>query len=271
MHQADVIVLYNQEVAHSCYKMRFLSSEIAESAKPGQFIMIKAGGEFGPLLRRPLSIHRILASEGAVEILYKVVGTGTRLLSETKKGDFLNLLGPLGNGFKINTDLHAAVIVSGGIGVAPLLFLAEKISEKKIDLLILLGAKTKNDILAVSELENLGGEIKLATEDGSLGCRGLVSELLEKRLGPPGSPVSKIHCFTCGPRRMMARVAKLSKQYKIPCQVSLEAGMACGIGACLGCAVETKPREWENYFASQPHYQRVCKDGPVFDSDEVVW
>jgi dihydroorotate dehydrogenase electron transfer subunit len=255
--------------------MGFASSEITKSAKPGQFVMVKIGEELNPLLRRPFSIHRIVKNKAMVEILYKVVGKGTRILSEAKEGDFLNILGPLGNGFRIASDLNKAIIVAGGMGVAPLYFLAEKISEKKgSDISILIGGKTKDDILVTQRFEKLGGEVRIVTEDGSLGHRGMVSEILKDISILATTSFPETHCFTCGPWPMMAKVAKLAKKNKIPCQVSLESRMACGIGACLGCVIETKPWTQEsnsNASISQPCYRRVCKDGPVFNSEKVVW
>lgn len=222
-------------------------------AKPGQFLEIKISDGYEPLLRRPFSIHRRRGKD--IEIIYRIAGRGTEILSQRKVGEYLNVIGPLGNGFSI-LDSQPSILVAGGMGVAPLVFLAEKLAKSKT--LVLLGAKTKRQILCEKEFRDLGCEVKVATDDGSRGFKGKVTDLLKHLLPTLSSQLSTI--YACGPKLMLKEIALISKQYNIPAQVSLEEHMACGIGACLGCVVKTKDG-----------FKRVCKEGPVFNADEIVW
>ena len=268
-------ILFNTEVSPNYYKMGFDCAEIASRATPGQFIMVRVSNQLDPLLRRPFVIHRIrkantkgekTGSNSQVEILYKVLGKGTRIMSEMKKGDGVDLLGPLGNGYRIDSNIRTAILVGGGIGVAPLLSLADKIilkCSKLKSLLLLLGGKRIDDVLCVKEFRKLGVEVRVATEDGSLGHRGVVVNLLLDYLESRDySPGSSAHCFACGPDSMSKEVSKIIAEKGISCQISLESRMACAVGACLGCAVKTKTGDV---------YKKVCKDGPVFDSNEIIW
>jgi dihydroorotate dehydrogenase electron transfer subunit len=221
-----------------------------------------------PLLRRPFSIHKADGKQGRIEILYEVVGEGSAALSQRKAGEVLDIIGPLGRGFALNTPSENSgkdiVLVAGGMGVAPLFFLAQKLQESlakkknRSRICVLIGAKTSNHILCASELRRLGGHVSIATDDGSLGFRGKVTALLRRILDTRGCGVSNI--YACGPHPMLSALSKLAHIYAIPAQVSLEAHMACGFGACLGCAV-----------ATIDGYKRVCKEGPVFNAEEIVW
>ncbi|MBM3251783.1 MAG: dihydroorotate dehydrogenase electron transfer subunit, partial [Candidatus Omnitrophica bacterium] len=267
MFQLNAKLIKNIEVAPNYYKMVLAAPSIARAAKPGQFVNILVSEKFEPLLRRPFSVHRINSSN--LEILYKAVGKATELLSQKRLGINLNILGPLGNGFSI-LDPSFSILVAGGIGVAPLLFLAEqtRIQYPASRIKILIGAKNKKDILCAEAFKNLGCEVKIATEDGSSGFKGLVTELLKKFLATSHRPqaISKNRklaacslkpaaIYACGPKPMLKEIAKISKNKKIPAQISLEEHMACGIGACFGCVVKTKQG-----------YKRVCKEGPVFNA-----
>ena len=248
-------ILKNEQVAPHAYKMTLLAPEIAKKAKPGQFVMVRAIDGYQPLLRRPLGIHRIIGQN--IVMLYEIVGEGTKFLSQKKAGETLDIIGPLGNGF----DLRATILIAGGMGVAPLIFLAEKLKKQKP--LILLGAKTKTHILCEKEFKALGCDVKVATDDGSKGYKGFVTGLLKATLcHPERSEGSNKRCvvYACGPKPMLKAVAVIAKQHNISAQVSLEEYMACGIGACLGCIVKTKSGQ-----------KRVCKDGPVFNAREVIW
>ncbi|MDP3732411.1 MAG: dihydroorotate dehydrogenase electron transfer subunit [Candidatus Omnitrophota bacterium] len=255
----------------SCYHLRKPLKAIADHAyggsrqrREGDFLDIKVNDTYEPLLRRPLSIHRVRGDN--IELLYEVVGRATEVLSCRKPGECLDAIGPLGNGF--NYPLSAIryllpVLVAGGMGVAPLLFLAEKIKSGYTlyatrSMLVLIGAKTKNEILCEKEFKDLGCEVKIATDDGSRGLKGKVTELLKDLLLTMNYKLSTI--YACGPRPMLKEISRISKNYKIPAQVSLEEHMACGIGACLGCVVNTKEG-----------FKRVCKEGPIFKADEIAW
>jgi dihydroorotate dehydrogenase electron transfer subunit len=226
-------------------------------AEPGQFAMVKVTDGIDPLLRRPFSIHRMMGIEsGEFEILFRAVGSGTRILARTHVGDRLDVLAPLGRGFR--ADARRPLLVGGGIGVAPLLFLSEVFLSKGVQPKLLLGGRRDRDILCHEDFTCLAVPFSLATEDGTLGEPGLVTRLLERELAEKAAGTA---VFACGPMPMLAAVARICREQGVPCQVSLEAHMACGVGACLGCVV-----------AGEKHpYLRVCKEGPVFDAEEVRW
>ncbi|MBU4590714.1 MAG: dihydroorotate dehydrogenase electron transfer subunit [Candidatus Omnitrophica bacterium] len=241
-------ILQNKKVCGDYYKMALDAPYIAKNAKPGQFVQVRCSDGTEPLLRRPFSVHKVKGK--TVEILYEIIGQGTEILSERNTGETLDVLGPLGNGFTLSN--MPAVIIAGGIGVAPLVFLAEELAKKKIKAIVLIGAKTKNMILCEKDFKNTGAEVKIATDDGSKGCKGFVSNLFEKAVG-------KI-VYACGPAQMLKCVADMCKKKKMHCEISLEEKMACGIGACLGCAVKVKGGG----------YKLACKDGPVFNIAELI-
>jgi dihydroorotate dehydrogenase electron transfer subunit len=219
--------------------------------------MVKVTDGIDPLLRRPFSIHRMLGSEsGEFEILFRAVGSGTKILARAHVGDRLDVLAPLGRGFRL--DAGRPLFVGGGIGVAPLLFLAESFLEKGIRPKLLLGGRRDRDILCHEDFTCLAVPFALATEDGTLGEPGLVTRLLERELA---AGVSGTGVYTCGPVPMLEAVARICRNHGVPCQVSLEAHMACGVGACLGCVVA----------GEKAPYLRVCKEGPVFDAGEIKW
>lgn len=246
----DAVILEQQKVGPRHYKLTLSSEYIANHAVPGQFVDVKVANGTEPLLRRPLSIHRV--SGNTFEILYEAVGPGTKLLSQRKKGEKLNVLGPLGKGFSIECD--NLILVAGGLGVAPLRFLADEAVKQEKNIQVILGAGTKACVLCEADLLPISESLKVTTDDGSYGQKGLVTEILPSLL--------RAHCtiYACGPRAMLAEVARIARGNDFPCQVSLEAYMACGIGACLGCAVETVNG-----------YKMACKDGPVFNAEEIKW
>jgi dihydroorotate dehydrogenase electron transfer subunit len=255
MFLKKILILDNKEIASDYFLMELASPEIAQNSSPGQFLHIKCSRNHNPLLRRPFSIHRVI-DEKCIEILYKVVGKGTLCLSKRKKGEKIDCIGPLGNGFKLK-NMQTAIVVAGGIGIAPLIFLAEKLAKSKI--ISFLGAKTKNEILCTKDFKSLGAKVNIATEDGSLGYKGMVSDLLKDKLSSIVHHISSI-IYACGPKEMLKEIAFLSKEHKIPCQVSFEQFMGCGIGICNSCVIRTKQG-----------YRRVCKDGPVFNTEEIDW
>jgi len=255
--QLKAKILKNAEISPTFYKMRVESLYLAKNSKPGQFIEVKCSDDTDPLLRRPLGVHRI--SKNGIDLLYEVVGKGTAMLSEKKAGEEIDLIGPLGNGFNIAASTKAAILVAGGIGVAPLVALAEKLVRTGRKISVVIGAKKKSHLLCEGELRALGCTIKIATEDGSKGYRGLVTDLLRDMLAT--SYALRATICACGPAGMLKTVSKMAKEKRIPCQVSLEERMACGVGVCLGCPVKVKGGE----------YKMVCKDGPVFNAEEIAW
>ena len=251
-----VKVISNEQVRPGHFKMRLELPERWGEIRPGQFVHIKIGGSTDPLLRRPFSFYDV--GEGWFEVLYKVVGRGTELLSKAEEGDELDVLGPLGNGFRIGGSIALALLVGGGVGVASLFLLARKLRERGISVLALIGASTSERLLCVDELRSLGAEVRVATEDGSAGFKGTVVELMEEAIG--GLKGVKAQIYACGPIGMLEGVCRARKG--LPAQLSFESRMACGLGICLGCVIPT---------VSGRRYLRVCVDGPVFEADWIDW
>lgn len=279
-----VEILENKKIAWKYFKLSFRPPGIAEDARPGQFIQIRVSDGLEPLLRKPLGIHRVKKS-GIVEVLYEVIGKGTEILSSRRPGEYLDVIGPLGNGFEYSSPVRqfasSPVLAAGGIGVAPLVFLAEKLINRKTEKLkngktmVLLGGKTKCDILCEREFKDLGCEVMIATDDGSKGHKGFVTDLLKdvlRRTRDEGRGM----IYACGPRPMLKEAAAIAARYKVPCQVLLEEYIACGVGVCLGCPVKVSRlnSKLANPQTRKPAdyiYKMVCKDGPVFNGNEVIW
>lgn len=259
-YQMKSRILSNKRLGREHYLMRFEAGPIAKTAKPGQFIHLRCSDKVNPLLRRPFSIHKTAGK--TLYILYQLVGRGTEILAKKKTGEYLDIIGPLGNGFSYSRAKSAnSILVAGGIGIAPILMLARKLIQyqKGAGILLLVGAKTKRLILCERDFKTLGIGVKISTDDGSYGWRGMVTELLEDRLSANRCSSPAI-IYACGPEKMLKKVAEISRRHDMKAQGSLEKNMACGVGACLGCVVTTRSG-----------YQRVCKEGPVFDLDEIIW
>jgi len=253
-------IIANREAVPGHFKMTIEAPFIARTARPGQFVMVKTGEGDVPLLRRPFGIYRADKEGRSIEILYRIVGLGTRLLSEMPSGAGLEIIGPLGNGFDVNAAGDAPLLVAGGVGVASLLPLAEALTSAGADAVTLIGVRRSDELLAVAAFENAGAGVKIATEDGSRGYRGYVTDLMDEIIG---SQEGCSAVYSCGPQPMLKKVASISARYGVPCQVSLEATMACGFGVCLGCIVKTGP--------DGSQYKRVCREGPVFNAEEIAW
>ncbi|MBN1526178.1 MAG: dihydroorotate dehydrogenase electron transfer subunit [Candidatus Omnitrophica bacterium] len=261
MKQVKAKIVSNEQVAPRYYKMRLADRYLADNLKPGQFIEVRCSDGSDPLLRRPFGPHRIFSAKGVFEMLYEVVGRATTALSNKKAGEELDIIGPLGNGF---TMAKHAIIVGGGIGIAPLLALAEKMGGgKKSALQVVIGARTKEAILCEKDFKRLGAKVIVMTDDGSYGKKGFTTDALKTLLQTPNSQLLTI--YACGPRQMMQAVAELSKEYHVKCQLLLEEYMACGVGVCLGCPVKVRKDLVDH------EYKMVCKDGPVFDAERIVW
>jgi len=253
-------ILWNQRIQSKYYRIGFESSDISNHALPGQFVMVRISHHGAPLLRRPFSIHRLIKKNGkkiGFELLYKIVGQGTQIMAQLKNNDELDIIGPLGNGFQVPNMITKAVIVSGGMGVAPMIFLGDWVIEKRIKTDHYIGAKTNEDILCLNELSHMGIVSEVATDDGSLGQKGFVSELLMEGISKEKPDI----IFSCGPNPMLKAIAGIAKKNQIPCQISLETHMACGMGACLGCAI--KRPDFSNGFL------HTCIEGPVVYTDQV--
>ena len=264
-----VKILSRKEVAPNIYLMKLKAPEIVQDALPGQFIHIKCSKDNYPLLRRPLSIHRIDKEKGEIYILFQVVGEGTKLLAQRKVGDNLDILGPIGNGFNIYPESKKIMIVGGGIGVAPLLALCEESIRKGKEVRVFIGALKKELVIGEENFRKLGAKVDVATDDGSYKYKGLVTDLLEGSIRE-GWLADQI--FACGPKPMLRKIVEISLDAHIDCQVSLEERMGCGIGACLGCVCKIKVKEKNNNQNQIKYiYKRVCVDGPIFEGSEVVW
>ena len=257
MKQLIAKILENKRIGQSFYRMRLESGYLAKNSKPGQFVEVKCSEGDEVLLRRPLGVHRIF--NGGIDLLYEVIGKGTKDLSARKRGDSLNIIGPIGRGFDLSAIKKPPLIVAGGVGAAPLLCLAQKMAEKKIKPYVMIGARTASHILCEKDFKELGCFVVVATEDGSKGHKGYVTDIMRHLLMVIRCKASII--YACGPHPMLKAVDHIADSSGIPCQVSMEEHMACGVGVCLGCPVKVK----------SGGYKMVCKDGPVFDSREIAW
>lgn len=262
MESAQAKILHNEEIAPGYYRLG-LAWETPPIV-PGHFVMLRVEHGLDPLLRRPFGIYRVLGASGkgpyrgtGVEILYQVVGKGTEILSMKAPGETIDILGPLGGGFPAPKIGEKTVLVAGGMGIAPLYLFAAALKEG----LLLYGARDKRVARIAGEFKGFNCDIKIATDDGSAGRKGFVTELLEE----VATPLTVI--YACGPLGMLKAASAIADRAGARCYVSLERAMACGIGVCLGCAVKMKPSGGEE----NRNYQMVCSDGPVFDSREIDW
>lgn len=253
---SDLAVLSNVGIGEGAFLLKLKAEGIAPTVLPGQFVEVRVDGGNGVFLRRPISIHNYDEETRELELLIRKVGKGTEALSHCKPGDSLSIVLPLGNGFDVSTAGRRPLLVGGGVGVAPLLLLAKELKKRESAPVFLLGSKTKGDLLRLTEYE-AAAEVGLATEDGSAGVKGFVTD--HKFLSPDG-----IKEFTavlqCGPTPMMKAVAAKAQAADIPCFASLENKMACGFGVCLCCVTETVNGN-----------KRVCADGPVFNVKDLKW
>jgi dihydroorotate dehydrogenase electron transfer subunit len=251
MKQIRAQILASSEVISGVYLLWVQAAEIAALSQPGQFVMVRCGEGYDPLLRRPLSIHRISQDGSKLALLFAAVGRGTGWLSRRKQGQSIDLFGPLGNGFIIEPGSRNILLLAGGIGIAPLIFLAERALAAGCSVRLALGAETASQIYPRHLLPK-GVELVIATADGSMGEQGLATDLLPRFIDWADQ------VFACGPIPMYRTMAAM--ELAKPVQVLLEQIMGCGLGACFGCAIETG---WG--------HKLVCRDGPVFELKDVLW
>ena len=242
------------EIAANITDVVIESEFIASNAKPGQFLHIDCGDEINNFLRRPISICDVY--DNKVRFIFEVKGNGTNRLAAKKRGDILDVLGPLGNGFTVSDEYKQPMIVGGGIGIFPLLNLAKQF-DKKAE--VFLGFRNKDRLVMENEFKAVSKDVSIVSDDGSCGIKGLVTEPLINRLENGAGDI----IYACGPTPMLRAVKTLAEKYKVKCQLSLEQRMGCGIGACLVCSCQT-------VFTGTKKYKKVCADGPVFWSDEVT-
>ncbi len=262
-------VLYNENISPGYFRMGL---EIGVSGVvPGQFVMLRVSDGLDPLLRRPFGVNRVIdgiagpggvVSGSGVEIVYQVVGRGTRIMSTVRTGESLDLLGPVGNGFPEPEEGARVLLVAGGIGIVPLHMFATSTPGATL----LFGARSSADTAIVGDFESNGGlgSVRIATEDGSAGTKGLVTDHMAEELGE-GTVV-----YACGPAGMLKAVSRVCEEAGTRCFVSLERAMACGIGVCLGCAVRASKHASEKG-ADNRKYRMVCADGPVFNAADIDW
>ena len=255
----------------------------SQTAKPGQFAFVECGGD--TLLRRPLSYLRSSKEDGTVEFMYKTVGHGLESLSQLKKGDEIKIMGPIGNGFAIPSGKKSAILIGGGVGIPPVLFMGEEINKIKggIDLVAFFGSEIPfpfetcdSDLVmpgldlsvnkTIDDMEKLGIPCRLSSQAGYEGCHlGYVTELAKSMIETlsDGEKTETI-IYACGPESMLKAVAKLAKDDQLDCVLSLEEYMACAIGGCAGCTVKVLEDGHERM-------KRVCVDGPVFDAEQLYF
>ena len=280
MYDAIVAVTENRPLTGGHFLLSLDAPRQAEATRPGQFVMVRILGRSDVLLRRPMSIYDVKASRAGgrsahasgpprlIQLLYKVVGRGTRLMSQLRPGNQVGLLGPLGHGFfeeQYLPNAHAAdeiLHVAGGIGIAALLLPAKRLWEAGFRQRLFFGGRSKADLVGVEDFKPLVRATLLATEDGSAGYRGFVTRPLQDYLAHHAD--KKYLLMACGPWAMLQATVRLAKQYRHDCLVSMENRMGCGLGVCLGCSIRVEGTGHEAY-------QRVCTEGPVFWAEKVIW
>lgn len=252
MERKNLRIIKNKELAENFFWME-IENGFSEEFFPGQFIYIKIPPFF---LRRPFSVAKMEREK--LCILYQIKGKGTETLSKKRDGEYLDIIGPLGNGFPFKEKWKKVYLVGGGTGIAPLIFLSENLRKKCDDVVFFYGARNKKLIFKSILPENI--EIVFSTEDGSFGYKGKITEVLINRLDKDIPDV----VFSAGPEGMLKEIGVISKKYRIPCYVSVERRMGCGMGLCYGCVIKVKKgKGWE--------YVRVCKEGPVFNVEDIIW
>ncbi len=262
-------VVKNKEI---CAGHFLLSVRLPGSFKtpiPGQFIMTRETGRLDPLLGRPFSVYHFERSENdaTVEILYKVVGKGTLLLSRLREDDFVAVFGPYGRAFDVCPEAGRVVFICGGIGVAPITYLASHYRRltgaRNVKLVCYYGASKAENLVGIEKIKDICSEVFISTEDGSAGYQGLVTEKFAEDVSSYDPGTSKI--YACGPRPMFKELSELLAENAVSCQILMEERMACGVGACLGCTVLLNDGE------GRGEHARVCIDGPVFNIRDVHW
>jgi dihydroorotate dehydrogenase electron transfer subunit len=249
-----VAVAANERLAEGVGSLVLDAPRCAATVQPGQFVHLRVARGADFILRRPFSVHRVNGER--IEILYQTIGEGTRRMSTLDPGDVLDLIGPLGEGWRVDEGLSHALLVSGGLGAAPLGILAETLAERGVAVTVAMGAPSADRLLARELFERVSRRVLLATDDGSAGERGLVTNIS----GPLIESGETDAVFACGPEIMERVVARQAAAAGLRCQVSLERLMACGVGACLSCVVATADGS-----------KRACVDGPVFEASTLLW
>lgn len=249
-------ILEKQQLTVDIYDVTVDAGKLALLAKPGQFVHVLVPGH---TLRRPISICGIDRAANTLRLVFQVRGEGTAQLAALNCGDSIDLLAPLGRGFSLGNTGRKVLFVGGGIGVPPLLEAAKPFGENAA---VVLGFRSREAVILKEDFERNGNRVQIATDDGSLGHHGLVTDCMEAL---EAEHFAFEEVFACGPAPMLKAVSRAAERLGVPCQVSMEQRMACGVGACLGCAVKLRREDGGEY------YGHVCKDGPVFRAHDIVW
>ncbi len=242
-------IVTNSPFSNGSFLLVFRSADIAFSAYPGQFVYIKASDSASPILRRAFSIMNTIPENGLVELFIDVKGSGTIGLSKLKKGDFIDVVGPLGNGFRPSMYADINVLVGGGCGIAPLIMLAKDIIKSGKGVKFFYGGRSGQHVVLLDKIKKVTDHITVSTDDGSFGVKGVITELVDLKKGES--------LFSCGPKPMLKALADMYSEAFF----AMETEMACGVGVCMGCAVPMVGGG----------YKRCCTEGPVFRAGEVLW
>ena len=246
----NCVLISKDKLTKTIYDFRLQNKELAALTKPGQFVQVLVPGK---TLRRPISVCDV--NGDIIRLVFEVRGEGTEILSLMKPGDEINIIAPLGNGFELDKN-KKTIFIGGGIGVPPMLYSAKQCGENAT---VINGFRNKDAVILSEDISSCVGNLIITTDDGSYGIHGFVTQPLLELI----DSVEMI--CACGPTPMLKNISAMAKEHNVPCQVSLEQRMACGIGACLGCAVAVYRGDGSTF------YKHVCKDGPVFNSEEVAW
>ncbi len=252
-------ILLHLPAGRGFYRLVLRAPEAAAAALPGQFVMLRVSENLDPLLARPFGISAV-PSRSSIEIVYRVAGRGTALLTGREAGHTLSLLGPLGKGFPLPGNDSTPVLVGGGSGFPPLHFLAQRAGSRAH---FFIGSRNKECLPPagiIKSFRDVTARVHIATEDGSTGARGMSIDILNAFLSKTETKTHLV-IYACGPHAMLAAVSRTAAEHSIPCYVSMEERMACGLGACMGCSIPMKTGG----------YKRACKEGPVFDAREIDW
>lgn len=253
-------LISKEELKPEIFKFSVQANEIVSTAKPGNFIEIRVNNDIEPFLRRPISIYNIDKEKGILEFIFQVKGKGTKILSERNEGELIDIVGPLGFGTFKYSNYEKLAIIGGGIGVFPLYELAKNAKNDGKIINTYLGFRNKDLVVLENEFDKISNNLVITTDDGSYAQKGFAIDFLKKDI--ESGKIDSI--YACGPLPMLRAVRNLAIEKNIPCQISLEERMACGLGVCLGCAVKTAKSTKE-----APEYWHVCKAGPVFQAKDV--
>lgn len=254
------LVIRHREIVPNYYELEFIAPYIAREVLPGQFVNVKVSDSLDPLLRRPFSIYDVDKKLGSITVYYKVAGRGTKILSQMPIQKRLDVMGPLGRPFSISQSVEQAYLIGGGVGIAPLVYLARVLVSQQKKVKVLMGASTAGFLAGKEIFDKLDLEYLVSTDDGSEGMKGRVTDLLEQQILIDTCD----YIYACGPEPMLKTITDLALNHEIQGEISLEGHMACGVGACLGCAHQVKVGQ---------HYRfaKICSEGPVFKIGEAIF